>query len=288
MKTHKIKIAEQTLARISDSLGKIKAKKEQAADWFNSQTKQLQKLTETNPEFTDQLGDHRETMLAYWRIVLLGLVMCVDLTICSQGMDIICQKIAISSNWKYIVAIGLGVLEIGIAYTSIIKQREGANSTWVLKMLPYAVLLFLVGFSGITTLFEITGYNSQTDGLSFTMFVIVTVFVQLMLLLASVLLHLWIINHSVEIAESVGFLKFRRAQSSIRNDIDRLKKSTITLDNEFLTETQKFARDFQSLKKYYPDEAHELLQTIPVSLRIDMENAMGYPFTAKRRTQQNQ
>ncbi len=284
---YKIRIVEQSLARITDRLMILQARRKQSSEEVVSKTKLLQKFENSNVEYTEQLTDRREVMLAYWRILLIVLAGLIDFIISINAMTLITERFSLNTNWKYVVPFLLVLIETGIAYTCSIKQREGKSQQWVTQKLPYAVLILLIGFTVLVILFELNAYNPETDGLNFFVFAITTIAVQLTLLSASVLMHIWIIQHSDDIAESISFLKFRFDHSSMRRAIDEQQKNNPQLEARFVSETQAFVRDFQSFKRYYPDDAHELLQTIPVALKIDMEHVMGYPFTTKRRTPQN-
>jgi len=136
-------------------------------------------------------------------------------------------------------------------------------------------------------MYSLQSYNPAIDG-NYRAFLIGTLIVQIVLLCASLLMHLWLIRHASDVAEAIGFLKFKFDHSAISKKITRLQADDVpTNDKAFLTETQKFTRELNAFKRKYPEAADDILKTIPADVLHEMHSAMGHQLFSNFHSSQN-
>jgi uncharacterized membrane protein len=236
---------------------------------------EISTLDEENAEYHTMLHDARENMKMIFIFIVLILSFAVDFFLLYTGLDILSKQFGISSVFKFIVPIILIIIEVGISYFTTLQSREEDNSS-LAKKLQYFVLLILVGFTLIVIFFHAQSYNAQIDKVSFFKFMTLTVIIQILLLISSLMLHLWLIRNAEDITEAIAYLRYKQKRTF-------LEKRKLKIENEnsniyhprFTRLTHKFIKTINAFKRMYPDSNIDFSAELPQELIDGINLVMG-------------
>jgi hypothetical protein len=237
---------------------------------------QLKTLDANNPEYFEILHDRRENNKMNFRFVILILSFLVDFFLLNTALEILCFQFGWPKFLKFVVPVVLIILEIGISYFSALQSRDEGSSTKLWKKLQYLILPMLVGFSLLAIFYNAQGYNEEIDGISFISFMAFDVIIQAILLISSIMLHLWLIRNSEEIAEAIAYVRYRLARAKIVRAIEQIEKSnTSKYMPAFTRLTHEYVRKTGEFIKNYPEEYSDFSTAIPQELILGMNQVMG-------------
>lgn len=282
MKTsYKTSVAENALHRMIESLYRLFIVCKHTSQAISKKQETLQQLEQANQDYVEILNDHREKMKQYWSIILMILACAIDSIIAGQAMAILCELFGFPQILKYLVPAILVTVEIGISYLQALKLREGTRLSWIMRAIPYLVLFILVGFSILTITYNIQSYSPQFDGANRTVFIITTCIIQGMLLVASILMHLWLIVHSEDLAESINFFLFKRKHEKLSKDIVKMEaKNKNENIKRFTRDSQRFVQEYDRFHREQPQSGIDFTRTMPNELVKAVNMVMGKPVLA--------
>jgi hypothetical protein len=236
----------------------------------------LQQLQSKNGDFAGQLHDRRETMNMWWRIGLCILSIFIDFMLCYESMQILCSKFGWPSELKYVVPIFLILTEIGIAHFQAIHKRNGVHAGWLASNVQYLVLAILVALAILTIVYSISAYNPAIDNMSFLSYCVGVILFQGILLIASIMLHVWLIKNAEEIADAIAFLSYKMQQGSTARKCNELNKSIATADkSEFVSKSQQLVQKVKEYERMFTENPVDFSTTMPTRLIEAVNSVMG-------------
>lgn len=234
---------------------------------------ELIKLDNANGSFFRVLHNKREHNKKMLDIVTASLCIFLDYLLLYTGLSVLCVML----HWSALIQIAVPILlvlgEIGISYSSLIERRIGRAG--LQKVLQFCIIGFLIGFSVFVVYVSTQGYNPQFDGGSQTNFLLKNAVVQLMLLVPSILLHIWIIRHADDIADAIAYFIYRwhRAslESTIRKTEELLRKDTAA----FIKKVQELLEAMEAFRRNYPDSDVNFSVVVPADMAATINALMG-------------
>lgn len=235
----------------------------------------LNELDNNNQEYTSLLKDARENMRMNLMFIILIISFFVDYFLLYGSLDILCDEFGWWFILKFIVPVALIILEIIISYFTIVHSRDGENYG-ISKILQYLIFPVLAGFSLLALFYYFHNYNKDIDHMSLLSYMSFNVILQMLLLVSSIMLHLWLIKHAEEIAEAVAYTKYKVQRFTIVNKIERIEKANTTIYFPLFTKlAHKYVQDIDAFKRNYPEIYLNLSSTMPQELIDAINKVMG-------------
>lgn len=236
----------------------------------------LNEIDENNPEYREILLDKRENTKMNFRFIILILSFFVDFFLLYEALVILCDQFGWPGVLKFIIPIVLIVLEVAVSYFSILLSRDEEKSSHITKKLQYFVLPILVGFSLLAMFYHLQSYNVEIDGISLIDFMTFHVIIQLVLLISSIMLHLWLIRNAEEIAEAIAYMKYKAARSGVVNKIERIENgNTRRYFPQFTKLTHKYVKDTNIFERKFPELNMNFSYAMPQDLIDGINTVMG-------------
>jgi hypothetical protein len=236
----------------------------------------LKTIDESNPEYYEILHDQRENNRMNFRFAIFILSNFVDFLLLNMALDILCDQFGLPKALKYVVPITLIILEIAISYFSTLLSRDEDKPSRLGRNLQYFVLPLLAGFSLLAIIYNAQSYNQEIDGMSLLAFMTFNTVIQLILLISSVMLHLWLIRNSEDLAEAISYMRYKVKRNKVVKAIDKIEKSNSTiLMPQFTRLTHEYIRKTETFKRKYPDENIDFTITMPQELIDGINKIMG-------------
>jgi hypothetical protein len=274
--THTARIAEMTIHRLIESLFQLFTHGRTSNGEVIKLKDKKQMLDTNNPDYTEIIEDRRENMKMYWRVLIIFLSIGVDFLLSFQAMTILCEEFSLPEILKFIVPAFLIAVEIGISYFQILNQRIGEHSSWLVRNAQYLVLLILTGLTILVIIFSIQMYNTSSDGMSFLAYLAGTVLLQTALLVASIMLHLWLIRNAEAIAETLAYFHYKIDRNNLVRKINRLeRKNKKKYVHAFAAGAYKLVQKIEFFKQEYPGANINFTKTMPASLATAINQVMG-------------
>jgi hypothetical protein len=246
----------------NDELGKLRVK--------------LDDIDKNNPEYYEILHDRRENTKMNFRFIVLLLSFFVDFFLLHEALIILCNQFGWCSFLKFIVPIILIIIEIAISYFSILNSRDEARSSHLGRNLQYFVLPILVGFSLLAIFYHIQSYNVEIDAVSLLSFMSFHIIIQIVLLISSIMLHLWLIKHAEDIAETIAYIRYKYERGRIVSEIERIENvNTLRHYPQFTKLTHKYVKDTDAFDRKFPDMNMNFALAMPQDLIDGINNVMG-------------
>ena len=146
----------------------------------------------------------------------------------------------------------------------------------MVKNLQYFVIAILVALSYFAVKYTLEGYNPLIDGASFWNFLTSTFLIQFLLLVASIMLHVWLIRHAEEIAEMFAFFKYKSDRWALTKKIEQYEQESIKRYlPEFTQRTHKLAQSINTFKSDHPDVKVNFEEFMSNDLMNAMNTVMG-------------
>ena len=210
-------------------------------------TNAIQELDSNHPDYVDILNDHQEQIKVWCWLIVILLAGCVDYLLFSAAISIICIQFQLPHLLKWIVPFFLIALEVIVSYICIINERSGEWKGWFSKLVKYFVFGILIGFTIVACLNSLIGYRESLDG-SFIPFSIVTILYQSLLLIASILLHLWIIHSAERIVVAIGYFRFKMIRDALVRKEATIIKNAKACHSQFVKDV---ASTCKAIDKFY-------------------------------------
>ena len=236
----------------------------------------LKQLDESNPEYREILHDKRENNKMLLYIIVASLSVFIDFFLLYNALTIMCSQFNLPGILKILLPIFLVVVEIGVSYFSALKQQSGEYTSWLSKYLQYFVIAILIAFSLMIISFALQGYNPQFDGKSYLHFLLSSTITQIVLLIPSVLLHIWIIKNAEDVAEAIAYYKYKWERKILNLQIEKMetdvqKKYWVL----FVKWAHNLVQRLDLFKRNYPDVDGGFERTMPADLIKAINMAMG-------------
>lgn len=248
-----------------------KSRKEEVAKLKES----MDELDKSNPEYNEILLDNRENIRMNFRLIILILSFFIDFFLLYEALIILCDQFGWSEVWKFLIPAILIILEVAVSYFSILYSRDADKPSRISRKLQYFILPVLVGFSILAVYFHFQGYNPDIDGSLFG-FLTFRITIQLIMLVSSIMLHLWLILNAEDMAEALAYLRYRNARKKINSIIINIEESnTARYYPEFTRLTHRFVRDKNIFVTSYPEMQFDFAASMPQELIDGINTVMG-------------
>ncbi len=237
----------------------------------------LQTIELNNKDFVDVGHEYRENNNMLWCLIILLLSVCIDYFLVNNGVTIICEITGLPHMLTYFVPPILVLLECGLSYfTSIDNRYHARNNSWISKKVPYLVLIINVALTILAVAFVYSGKSGIAGFFHALTYGTVVVIAQLILLAASMLLHIWIIKNSDLIADMLAYYRFRLARHELLKTKAAFEKALRTkLIPRFSKGARNLIETIEWYKKDFPNERHDFVSIIPQDLIAAMNKIMG-------------
>lgn len=236
----------------------------------------VDELDEMNPEYHEILKDSRENTRMNFRFIILILSFFIDFFLLYEALLILCDQFGWPRILKYLIPAILIVLEVSISYFSIVQSRDEERSSRLSRKLQYFVLPILVGFSALAVFYHIESYNPEIDGISLIGFLTFRLLIQIVLLISSLMLHLWLIKNAEEMAEALAYLRYKSARRNLTSRINHIEDSnTSEYYPRFTKLSHKYVNDTGAFKRRFPDMNMDFASAMPQELIDGINTVMG-------------
>lgn len=249
--TYSTHLAEQSIIRQITKLVELIARGQMLQNNLLKKKEHLELHDRNNEKFAMIIEDVQESFKMTMRAILLILSFIIDFALLFDALSLLDSTI--SPIARVVIPLGLVFVEVIISYFTILQKSEDDNQSKLLAVLPYFVLFILVGLSISSIVYSVQNYNEQIDGMAFSWFLLSVVVKQGVLLIGSLLLHIFLIRHSAKITEAGAFFRYRKFRKSIVKDIDRFEamiQNNVT--PEMKMRVQAFAQEVEMFKRKYP------------------------------------
>lgn len=237
---------------------------------------QLKSFDDANPDYCEIYDDQRERNKMNFRYLILLLSFLVDFFLLNTAVAVLCAEYGWPSILKFIVPVVLILLEVGISYFAVLQARSEEYMSYIGRNLQYLVLPILVGFSLLAIFFSAQAYSEELDEVSLLGYLTFTVVIQTILLISSIMLHLWLIRNSEDIAEAIAYARFRIKRGRITGAIEKIDKENTSINIPLLTRlTHEYVRRTDTFKSNYPDNDENFSRAMPQDLIDGMNRVMG-------------
>lgn len=272
-------IAETNLRQLAETLVKLFERCKSRIIELSKSKEQTEQLDSQNPDYVQIYNDRRERNKMNWLVAVVPMCFGVDYLLSLQPLSILADEWGLSPILKILVPIFLIGSEIIISYFQIQRQRNGEAGPWLVRNTQYFVILLLVALSAIVVVYSVQAYSKDTNIVDFLYFIIGIIIFQTVLLLVSIMLHLWLIRHSENIAEAFAFLGYKNEKTKLSNKIKKIEgeNSKIYLP-EFATRVHSFIRNNETFKRQYPDIEINFSETLPIDLILAINKIMGRDY----------
>lgn len=238
----------------------------------------LETLDKDNPEYREILKNQRENTKMIMLLVVLILSFFVDFLLLQEALIILCDQFGWSAYIKFIIPIFLIILEVAISYFAILESRneDEDNQSTIGRNLQYLLIPILVGFSLISLFYHLQSYNSEIDGASLLTYMSFNVIIQIGLLITSIMLHIWLIRNSEEIAEAISYFRYHSKRKKLSAEIDKLEKSNSEIHYPlFTTLAKKFVKKVDDFERRFPEMKMNFTKSMPQELIDGINQIMG-------------
>jgi glucan phosphoethanolaminetransferase (alkaline phosphatase superfamily) len=235
----------------------------------------LTSLDGSNPEYFAMLNDRRENNKMFLYIFVTFLSVFIDFFLLFNALTILCTEFNLPGFIKIVIPIFLVIVEIGVSYFSILKQRSGEDSSLITKYLQYFVIGILIAFSCLIVSYSVRGYNPQFDGKSFMNFLLSSAIVQIILLIPSIMLHIWIIKNAEDITEAISYYLYKIHRSRLIGEIEKLEAANKDYWRQFVELSHKYAQLKDAFRQKHPGVDAGFERTMPKDLAKAINMAMG-------------
>ncbi len=235
----------------------------------------LDELDKSNSEYNEILLDKRENIRMNFRLIILILSFFIDFFLLYEALIILCDQFGWSEVWKYLIPTILIILEVAVSYFSILYSRDEERPSLISRRLQYFILPVLVGFSILAVYYHFQGYNSDIDGSLFG-FLTFRITIQLIMLVSSIMLHLWLILNAEDMTEALAYLRYRISRNKIVSKITSIEDSnTSRYYPEFTRLTHRFVRDKNLFVTSFPEIQVDFAASMPQELIDGINTVMG-------------
>ncbi len=147
-----------------------------------------------------------------------------------------------------------------------------ANSTCFLILFCF----ILIGLSALVVLYSLINYEPAVNGNSIFWYAVGIILGQIFLLVGSIMYHIWLIRHAVEIAEMFGLGAYLLKWRNLTRKIEVLQKgNSDRYGPDFRHDTRNLVENMEAFKRDYPDSTANFDNTIPVDLATAINKVMG-------------
>lgn len=273
---HSTNAAEMAIHRLKESLlsrfNLIRSRNES----IQSLRLRRDELDESNQDYAEIREDKLENTKMLWRLLILLLSIAIDFVLLLQATTILCEQFGLPRFLKLVIPLLLIIAEIGISYFQVLQKRSGDSGHWAARNAQYFVILILIGFSLMVTIFSIESYNAAVNGMSFAAYLTGVITLQVILLTASIMLHIWLIKNAESIAEVFAFLHYKHSWDRLTKCIDRLEQRNKKKDMpEFTSDTCKLAHAIEQFRERNPQSSPKFDKHFPEDLIKAMNMVMG-------------
>jgi hypothetical protein len=223
------------------------------SEQWATQKSELDKLDKANPEFFDSLDETRENIRRFWCIVVTLAGIFIDYFLLYNSMAILSGTSGLAVYFKILLPIILVFAEIAISYLATQRERNGEHRSWLSRNLQYFVVVVLISLSLVAFSYSVKGYDTKFDGSSFVGFVLDAAVIQLVLLICSVIFHLWIIKNAEEITEAIAYYRYKLSRLKIvkkMKDLESENKNKNSIG--FKTVVSLLIQKIDSFKRDHP------------------------------------
>ncbi len=216
-----------------------------------------------NSEFEEMRLDARETGRMFALIILVILTAIIDYVLTYQAFDILCSTVGLHEVMKVIGPVILVLLEIFISYsmfTAMYRRGSAYGMSWFDRVLPYSVILIIIGLSlgvilySMLNLADLPGYSMWT------------IIIQIVLLIASILLHICIIKNAVDIGEMFTFQQYRLKRNVLSARKQRDQKRLNKEKGRFLAQTRGTVRNIYEFQGEFPNSSVDFTISLPTEV----------------------
>jgi hypothetical protein len=238
-------------------------------------------LDENNTEYYEFLHDMRENTKMNLKFILIIFSFLVDFFLLYGALEILCNQFGWPQLLKFLIPVILIVLEIFISYFSILQSRDEENPS-LGKNLQYFVLPILIGFSLLAIFYQIQSYNEAVDGMSLISYMSFSLIIQIVLLIASIMLHLWLIKYAEEITEAIAYWQYKVKRAIITHKIESIERMNASKYLPLFTKlAHKYVKDIDTFKRNYPDVYLNFSKAMPQELIDAINRIMGKTVIAE-------
>ncbi len=249
-------------------------------------TNAIQELDSNNPDYVDILNDQQEQIKIWCWLIVILLAGCVDYLLFSAAISIICVQFQLPLILKWIVPFFLIALEVIVSYVCIINERSGEWKGWFSKLVKYFVFGILIGLAIVACLNALLGYRESLDG-SFIPFSIVTILYQTLLLIASILLHLWIIHSAERIVMAIGYFRFKMIRDALVRKESRTINDARTCHSRFVKDAASTCKVIEKFHNRHSQVEVDFTIGMPEDFIIAVNKVMGREVLASNRGNNN-
>lgn len=103
----------------------------------------------------------------------------------------------------------------------------------------------------------------------------VNLHVQIILLIPSVLLHVWVLKFAEGIAEAIAYFRYRMQRGRLANTINELEMKKKTVTAQFMKMVQRFVEAMDAFERSYPGFETGFARIVPHDLACSVNVVMG-------------
>jgi hypothetical protein len=228
-------------------------------------------LDNNNADFKEVHEDKFSNFLNYSYLLTIFFSAFIDYIMLYNAVAIMTKGVIWAHYLKVFIPLLIIFLEMIVSYVCQVKERTGELRTWLGKSIQYFVLALLAGLCAMTCFYFAAGYSYEFDNISFTQFFTGIVIYQAILLVASILLHIWLIQNAENIVTAFAYILYKTKRDKITrkiNDITRINRDVYTPQfKKMATRLVKEIRNYNDTHPLYPydfkhDMSDELMNAI--------------------------
>jgi hypothetical protein len=271
--SHAERIEHTIICRLIDYLLSLFMRGKLLVDKIKKLQEKKVAIDNANQDYALIKEDHRESNKMFLFIIIAVLSVLLDFILIANPVAFIAKNFHLPYILIFVIPAVLVILEIGIAYTSILHHRTDEPRSWIGRNLQYFVIGLLIAMSVLLLIYFAQGYEKTTDG-AFIPFLLGHMFIQIILLIPAIMIHLWVVRHSEDIAEAVAFLRYLLQQKKVQNKINKYEKEYQEhLLPKYIKGTRTFVYKKERYEANYGDGGFEKM--VPRDLAESINKIMG-------------
>ena len=238
---------------------------------------QLKELDDNNPYFYEIRSDYRENNKMVWRLAIIVLGSLFDYLLLLNAVVILCSISSLPIWLRYVIPPTFIIAEICVSYfTSLRKLEDSRRNSKKHTLLPYFLLFIIVGMSALVILYAMINFNTTDNGGSLLTYAIGTIVSQILFLAGSLMYHIVLIRHAVDIAEMFAYFGYLARRNSLVKKIEKLdKENQEKFGPEFIRDVRNLVENMESFIRLYPHSRVNFVSTMPSDLAIAVNKVMG-------------
>lgn len=239
-------------------------------------TKRIELLDRANEDFKEMVHDKRQSLKTNAVTISFVGAVIIDCIIGAQAGEMLAHEAHLPAAVKYLIPAALIVLEFTVAYLQILRQRENKRISWVLQSAPYLVICIVAVFATMNVMYAWDTYTSETEQMSFGLYMLMHLAIQGVLFIAAALLHYAVIKHSEMLSEVFAFLSYKRTRQRYVGKRTSMRGAAAgSYLPAFTQNVCRFTATVEQYKSLYPDYPVDFSKMMPAALINAINAIMG-------------